>query len=145
MKTKGNTILKSTLGSIGLAAAIFVIIGVAFDIANHGAFQMEDYSFSKMAAGALAIGLGFGLPSFIYENDSMSLLVQTLIHMGIGCVVMTATAFVVGWIPTDHGILAIIVAIAGEIAIAFVIWLFFYGYNRKLAKKMSKRISEINA
>lgn len=144
MKTKRNTIFMSTLGAIGLAAAIFVIIGVVFDIIHSGNFQMENYSFSKMAAGALAIGLGFGLPSFIYENDNMPLPVQTLIHMGIGCIVMTVTAFIVGWIPTGHGALAIIGTIAGEIAIAFVIWLFFYAYNKKLAREMSRRIAEIN-
>lgn len=144
MKAKRNTMITSTLGAIGLAAAIFVTIGVVFDIINNGNIQMNNYSFSKMAAGTLAIGLGFGLPTFIYENDNMSLLVQTLIHMGTGCVVMTATAFIVGWIPTDHGVLAIIGTIAGEVAIAFVVWLFFYTHHKKLAKEMSKRIAEIN-
>ncbi len=144
MKTKKITVFTSTLIAIGLAATIFVIIGVVFDIIYNGNFQMSNYSFSKMAAGVLAIGLGFGLPSIIYENDNMSLLVQTLIHMGIGCVVMTVTAFIVGWIPADEGALAVVCTIAGEVAIAFVIWLFFYSHHKKLAKEMSKRIAEIN-
>ncbi|NLW72554.1 MAG: DUF3021 domain-containing protein [Chloroflexi bacterium] len=144
MKSKRNTLLSRTLTSIGLAAAIFVIIGVVSDVIYHGNFQMINYSFSKMAAGALAIGLGFGLPTFIYENKSMSPLIQTLIHMGIGCVVMTATAFLVGWIPREQGAFAIIGIIVGEVAISLVIWLFFYAHQKKLAKEMNKRISEKN-
>ena len=73
----------------------------------------------------------------------MSVAAQTLIHMGIGCIVMTITAFVVGWIPTEKGAGAVIGTIAGEIAIAFIIWLFFYAYNRKLAKQMNQRIAEM--
>lgn len=142
MKSKRNTLLRNTLTSIGLAAAIFVVIGVVFDVHYGGNFQMVHYSFSKMAAGVLVIGLGFGLPTFLYENDNLSRLVQTLIHMGIGCVVMTITAFVVGWIPTEQGALAIILTIAVEIAISFVIWLFFYAHQKKLANEMNKRLSE---
>ncbi len=88
MKTKRNVLLVNTLISIGLAAAIFVIIGVVFDASCNGNLQMTNYSFSKMAAGVLATGLGFGLPTVIYGNENISLPIQTLIHMGIGCVVM---------------------------------------------------------
>lgn len=145
MKSKRNVMLSSTLVAVGLAAVFFVIIGVVFDISYKGTFQMTDYSFSKMAAGVFVIGLGFGLPTFIYENETLSLPVQTLIHMGIGCIVMTATAFLVGWIPTEQGTLAIIGAIVGEIAISLVIWMFFYAHQKKLAKEMNQRISERNA
>jgi O-antigen/teichoic acid export membrane protein len=144
MKTKRNVLLVNTLISIGLAAAIFVIIGVVFDASCNGNLQMTNYSFSKMAAGVLATGLGFGLPTVIYGNENISLPIQTLIHMGIGCVVMIITAFLVGWIPTEKGALAIIVTIVVEIVIAFAIWLFFYAHQKRLAKKMNKRISERN-
>lgn len=145
MKSKRNILITNTLTSIGLAATIMVLAGVVFDIKFNGNLQMFHYSFSKMAAGALAIGLGFGLPASIYENETLSLPVQTLIHMGIGCIVMTVTAFLVGWIPTDQGAFAILITIAGELAISFLIWLFFYTHQKKLAKEMNKRIAERGA
>lgn len=144
MKSKKNALLKSTLIATSLAAVLFVISGVVFDISFGGNFQMTDYAFSKMAAGTLAIGLGFGLPTVVYGNDRLSLPVQTLIHMGIGCVVMTAAGFLVGWIPTDKGVLAAVIAIAGEVVTAFVVWLFFYAYQKRVAKEMNKRIAEKN-
>lgn len=139
-----NNILKNTIFSIGNAAIIFCIVGVVNDVIYKGNFQLENYSFTRMAIGTLAIGLGFGLPTFVYNKEDLPTLIQTLIHMGIGCVVMTVTAFVVGWIPTEKGVGAVIGTIAGEIAIAFIIWLFFYAHQRKLAKEMNQRISEMN-
>lgn len=144
MKRMG-AIAASTWTSIGTAAIIFVIIGVVFDILYKGNYQMVDYSFTKMAVGSLVIGLGFGLPTFVYENDRLSLLVQTLIHMGIGCIVMTIVAFAVGWIPTDRGMGAILATILGEVAISFIVWMFFYLHQLKIAKEMNKRISELNS
>ena len=105
---------------------------------------MENYSFTKMAFGTLIVGLGFGLPTFVYDNDNLSVAAQMLIHMGIGCVAMSVTAFLVGWIPTEKGAGIAIAVIAGEIVIAFIIWLFFYAHNKKLANAMNKRISELN-
>ena len=137
-----NSILKNTIYSIGNAAIIFCVVGVVNDIIYKGNF--ENYSFTKMAIGALTIGLGFGIPTFVYDKDDMPIAIQTLIHMGIGCVVMTITAFVVGWIPTEKGAGAVIGTIAGEIAIAFIIWLFFYTHNRNLAKRMNQRITKLN-
>ena len=139
-----NSILKNTIYSIGNAAIIFCVVGVVNDIIYTGNFPLENYSFTKMAIGALTIGLGFGIPTFVYDKDDMPIAIQTLIHMGIGCVVMTITAFVVGWIPTEKGAGAVIGTIAGEIAIAFIIWLFFYTHNRNLAKRMNQRITKLN-
>lgn len=142
MKSKRNTLISNTLMAIGLAAAMFIIAVVVFEVNYNGSFQSTHYAFSKMAAGTLAIGLGFGLPTFIYENDNLSLPVQILIHIGTGCVVMTVTSFLVGWITPEQGVLAIICTLVGQIIIAFVIWLFFYAHQKKLAKEINQRIKE---
>ena len=141
---KRNTVLTSTFAALGIAAAIFCIMVVLFDILNKGNFHTESYSITKMAVGTLVIGLGFGLPAIVYNNENMSVAMQALIHMGIGCVVMTITAFVVGWVPTYMGAGAAIGTIVGEIAVAFIIWLFFYTHHKKLAKQMNQRIAELN-
>lgn len=145
MENKKHNLLLSTFISIGIAAIIFCFFGVIFDLVYEGNFKMENYAFTKMAVGALVIGLGFGLPTIVYDNDKMSIHAQSLIHMGIGCIVMTITAFTVGWIPTEHGILTAVGIILAEIAVAFIIWIFFYLYNKKIAKKMNERINELHS
>ncbi|MGI6735894.1 MAG: DUF3021 domain-containing protein [Anaerovoracaceae bacterium] len=138
-----NSLLLSTFRGIGIAAIIFCVLGIVFDLVNGGTMRLTDYSLTKMSVGSLIIGVGFGLPSAIYTREELSLAAQTLIHMGIGCVVLTAVAFAAGWIPTDQGPLAAILAVAMEIGVAFIIWAFFYRHEKKLAEAMNRRIAEM--
>jgi hypothetical protein len=138
---KGRLLFRSTAGSIAAAAVIFCVIGIIFDISNKGTMYLTDYSFTKMAIGAFAVGLGFGVPSIVYQNENISLLIKTLIHMGIGCAVLLITGYLVGWIPVKEGPVTIAAYIAGEVALAFVIWAFYYHSMKKMAKEMNDQIT----
>ena len=144
MKTKKHTLLFNVFVSIGIAAMMFILTGVIIDSIFHGNIQMTNYAFSKMAIATVVIGLGFGLPAIVYDNEKLSLFTQTIIHMGTGCIIMTVTAFLVGWIPMHHGPLLMIAILLEEIALAFVIWFVFYLQQKKLVKQMNQRVNEIN-
>ena len=144
MKTKKQTLLFNIFISMGIAAMMFIIVGVIIDCIFHGNMEMTNYAFSKMAIATVVIGLGFGLPSIVYDNEKLSLFTQTIIHMGTGCIIMTVTAFLVGWIPMNRGPLLMIVILVEEIAVAFVIWFLFYLQQKKLVKHMNQRVKEIN-
>ena len=106
-----------------------------------GTFSLTSYQFTKMVIGAMLVGFGFSIPSFIYENEKYSLLVQTLIHMRIGVIVM----IIVGWIPLNYGLSTAIFMIVLEIAISILIWLIYCLQNKKLVKSMNERIHEIQS
>lgn len=144
MKEHRNSWLSSVLVSVGIAAVVFCLAGVIVDLIDKGNLSMENYAYTKMAAGALVVGLGFGIPAFIYENEKLSLPVKTLFHMGIGCVVMTVTAFAVGWIPTEKGFATAAFAVLCELVSAFIVWLFFYSRQKKLAERMNIEIEKLN-
>lgn len=133
-------IIKTSLGGIAIAWAIFTVIGMIMDITNGGVLIETSYAYTKMALGAMVVGLGFSIPSFIYESERFSMAIKVLVHMGIGCTIMLITAFVVGWIPKGISLGNCLIIIAAEIAIAFVIWLFYWRYYKKLAKQMNERI-----
>ncbi|WP_165443993.1 DUF3021 domain-containing protein [Lachnoclostridium sp. Marseille-P6806] len=136
-------VLKNTSRSLGIALLIFCIIGIIFDQIYKGTFTLENYSFTKMALGAVGIGLGFGLPTIVYEKEDMSLAVQTLIHMGVGSIVMTIVAFAVGWIPSEEGPFVVVITILGELAVAFGIWFIFYLHMKKLAGKVNQKLKKM--
>ena len=144
MKTKKQTLLFNIFVSMGIAAMMFIIVGVIIDCISHGNMQMTNYAFSKMAIATVVIGLGFGLPAIVYDNEKLSLFTQTIIHMGAGCIVMTVTAYLVGWIPMNHGPLLMIAILVEEIAVAFGIWFLFYLQQKRLVTQMNQRISKIN-
>ena len=137
-------LLKSTIISIGMALTIFCAVAVIFDFAYSGNFVMKNYNFSKMVMGSIIVGLGFGIPTIVYQNDRIAMPIQCLIHMGIGCIVYTLVAFTVGWIPTEKGIGICLCVIAGQLAVSVLIWIFFFRYYKKMAYNMNKKIGEIN-
>lgn len=144
MNTKKQTLLFNVFVSMGIAAMLFILAGVIIDRILHGNIQMTNYAFSKMAIATVVIGLGFGLPAVVYDNEKLSLFTQTIIHMGTGCIIMTVTAFLVGWMPLNHGPLLMIAILLEELALAFIIWFLFYLQQKKLVKQMNQRVKEIN-
>ena len=55
-----------------------------------------------------------------------------MIHMGIGCIVLLLTSWVVGWIPREQGLLGIAKIAAEQLLIAFGIWFGFYLNQKKI-------------
>lgn len=136
-------VMKSTAIGLGIALAIFCIIGVIFDIAFAGNFQMTDHSFTKMVVGCVLTGLAWGAPAAVYKNEKLSMGMKSLIHIGIGVIVQTVVAYFVGWIPKELGVGRCLLIVAGEIAFALIIWVCFYIANKKQAEKMNRRIQNM--
>jgi len=133
-------ILKSTVISIGMSLTIFSFVCIVFDIGYGGNFSLEGYRMTKMIIGCVIIGLGFGVPTIIYKNDSLPMPVRVLIHMGIGCVIYTIVAYAVGWIGGSASLGQGIAIAAIQFVVAFLIWFLFMRYYRAEAKKMNDKI-----
>ena len=136
-------LLKSTVISIGMSLTIFSLVCIVFDIGFGGNFSLEDYRMTKMIIGCMVIGLGFGVPTIVYKNDTLPMPVRVLIHMGIGCVIYTLVAYAVGWIGGSASIGQGIVIAAIQLAAAFIIWFCFMRFYRSEAKKMNDKIQQM--
>lgn len=140
MKETIKDLLKSTVISIGMAMAIFCLAGVVYDIGYNGNFSLDHYRFTKMVAGCVLIGLGFGLPTIVYRKDNLPMPIKVIIHMGIGCIVYTIVAYAVGWMGGAATLGQGILIAAIQLVIAFIIWFLFMRYYRAEAKKMNEKI-----
>ena len=120
MNQKIKRILRNTFTSLGISALLFCLMGVAFDFAYKGSFHLENYRFSRFVLCSFVIGLGFGLPALIYDNDRLPLVMRSLIHMGTGCT-------------------------AEELTIALIIWSCFYLYHKRLVRRMNEKLSKRNS
>ena len=136
-------LLKSIVISIGMALAIFSIVGIIFDIMGGGVYTLYDYRYTKMVIASVIVGLGFGVPTMVYRSDKLPMPVKVLVHMGIGCVIYTIVAFSVGWIGGSASVTQGILIACVQIAVAFVIWFCFMRYYRKEADEMNKKISSM--
>lgn len=140
MKETLKDLLKSTVISIGMALAIFCLVGIVFDIGYKGNFSLENYKFTKMAVGSILVGLGFGVPTVVYHKENLPLPIRVIIHMGIGCAIYTAVAFAVGWFGGSATFVQGLIIAGIQIAVAFIIWFCFMRYYRKEAKEMNDKI-----
>ena len=140
MREAVKDLVKSSVISIGMAMTIFCLVGVVFDVGYKGNFSLDDYRFTKMVAGCVLIGLGFGVPTIVYRKDNLPMPIRVIIHMGIGCVVYTIIAYAVGWIGGSATIGQGILIAAIQLAVAFLIWFLFMKHYRAEAKRMNDRI-----
>ena len=140
MKETLKDLAKSTVISIGMAMAIFCLVGIVFDIGYKGNFSLENYRFTKMVIGCVLVGLGFGVPTIVYRKESLPMPIRVVIHMGIGCVIYTVVAYSVGWIGGSASVLQCVLIATIQLAVAFVIWFCFMCFYRKEAKKMNEKL-----
>lgn len=133
-------VLSAAWGGIKIACTVFVISSFFVALsAGEGSFASTG-DMLRYCISTFLIGLGFGIPSLIYETE-LSMPVKVLVHMGIGCAVMIAAAIFNGWARVENGgILVSIAIIAGQIAIAFIIWFIQLQKSKKLAREMNKKL-----
>ena len=134
--------IQRTKTTVAISSFLFLISFLISDLNMGGTYTASGYSVTKMALGSLGIGLGFGLPCIIYTSEKLSRAVQISIHMVIGCTVMLAIAFLVGWIPTDKGLLPFLLAIFSMLLTAFIIAVLTYRRQKKLAERINRELEQ---
>ena len=135
-------IIKRIIEGIVIGCTIFTIIGIIFCLVNgtDTAFGDPDYGFVKMAICSMIVGLGFSLPTFIYDDQKITKPLQTLIHLSIGFIIFGLVAFYAKWVPIESGIKEIVVFIILSILSTLAIWYCFYLYYKNEARKINDDI-----
>ena len=143
MKKKDSIVflVQRTKTAVAISSFLFLLSSLIADLNMGGVYSASGYSVTKMALGSLGIGLGFGLPCIIYTNEKLSRSVQiAILHMVTGCAIMLTIAFLVGWIPTDKGLLPALLAVVSMLLTAFVILVFSYRRQKKLAERINREL-----
>ena len=143
MKDVWKDLAKSSIISIGISLSIFCLIGMINDIIAGGNFSLDHYRFTKMVIGSAIVGLGFGLPTYVYRIDRLPMPVRVILHMGTGCIIYTIVGYAVGWMGSSGNIVKAFVGAAVQFSVAIVIWYFFMRHYRKEAMKMNQKIQEL--
>ena len=144
MKKKDSMsfMVQRTKTTVAISSFLFLLSSLIADLNMGGAYSASGYSVTNMALGSLGIGLGFGIPCLVYTNEKLSRSVQISVHMVTGCTVMLAIAFLIGWIPTDKGLLPSLLAILSMLLTAFIIAVFTYRRQKKLAKRINRELEK---
>ena len=134
--------IQRTKTTVAISSFLFLLSSLIADLNMGGIYSASGYSVTKMALGSLGIGLGFGLPCIIYTTEKLSHSVQISVHMLTGCAIMLAIAFLVGWIPTDKGLLPSLLVILSMFLTAFIIAVLTYRRQKKLAERINRELKQ---
>ena len=136
--------LKSAWSGICTAALMYLALCFVFGLSAGEEKFASGYGMARSVAAVVLIGIGFGLPALVYETE-LPMALQVLIHMGIGCTVMTGASILAGWLRPEQGLKPFLAMLGVELASAVLLW----GWNllrcRKLAKQMNDRMQEKQA
>ena len=147
MKDKVKLIVKYLLCGISLGCTFFVIMCLSFALWGGEELLTEICrDFARQSTGAMIIGIACGGTPVIYHFDRPSGFWKVLIHFCIGMGVFYPTAVNLGWIPfyPDRIVLTVLQFLS-SCGIFMVIWFCFYLFNRNDAKKINKRLRELES
>ena len=136
-----KNILKAAYRGVSLSAVVFLLTSIIKGFEGGAESFASGTGMAHMCIAAIAIGIGFGIPSIIYETELPAGL-KVLIHMGTGIAVMLVTSVLIGWIDFSSGWLPCLIIIAVQIAIAFVLWTLISVRTRRDAKQMNERLAQ---
>lgn len=95
----------------------------------------------KNALGTVFCGWFFTVTPLLFENEKLTLPVQTTLHFLSVTILYFIVAFIIGWIPfTVKGFIGML----GIFIIFYsIIWFSFYMYFRKQAAKLNEELKEL--
>lgn len=100
--------------------------------------------FARQSAGAIIVGIACGSTSVIYQFSRPSGIWKIAIHFLVGMGVFYPVSIYLGWIPFHPDrILLTALQFLFSCGIFMAIWLCFYLFHRKEAKKINKRLMEL--
>lgn len=106
------------------------------------ALIVED--FGQQAVGAMAVGIGCGGTAIVYQWKRGSMFIKSIIHFCVGMGVFYPVAISLGWIPFHpEKVFHTILQFLFSCGIFMAIWFCFYLFNRNEAKKINKRLREL--
>ena len=136
--------MNSAWGGIRSAALVYLALCFVMGLSTGEERFASGYGMARGIAAVVLIGVGFGLPALVYETE-LPMGLKMLIHMGIGCTVMTGASILGGWLRPELGLKPFLAMLGVELASAFLLWAFCLLRARRLAREMNDRLREKRA
>lgn len=145
MKHTVKLVIKYILYGISLGCTFFVIMCLSFFVGGgEDELMLIFKDFARQSIGAMLVGVACGGTSVIYQFDRPSGFLKIMIHFGVGMGVFYPVGIYLGWIPFyPDRINYTVLQFLSSCAIFMVIWSCFYLFNRNEAKRINKRLREL--
>lgn len=130
---------------IAIGCTFFVLMCLSYSL-----FGEEEHlepifkDFTRQSLGAVLVGIACGSTAIVYRFERPSYLAKTVIHFCAGMGVFYPVAIKLGWIPffPERKIVTFIQFLF-SCCIFFVIRFCFYLFSKNEAKKINKKLKEL--
>lgn len=145
MREKIKLILIYFFYGISIGCTFFVIRCLSFALfGGADILEMIFGDFTRQAFGAMLVGVACGGTAVVYRFERPLFLFKVIIHFAVGMGVFYTAAVNLGWIPYDPDEkLLTVLRFLFSCGIFFVIWSCFYLFNRNEAKRINKKLKEL--
>ena len=131
--------LKSAWSGVCTAALMYLALCFVLGLSAGEEKFASGYGMARGVAAVVLTGIGFGLPALVYETE-LPMALKVLIHMGIGCMVMTGASILAGWLRPERGLIPFLVTLGVQIALAFLIWAYSFHRAKRLARAVNEQL-----
>lgn len=137
--------VKYILYGISIGCTSFVIMCLSYSIGDGEDTLMQIFEdFTSQSVGAILVGIACGGTAIVYQFDRPSYFWKIIIHFCIGMGVFYPTAVYLGWIPFyPERKIIMVLQFLFSCGIFMAIWFCFYLFNRNEAKRINKRLKEL--
>ncbi|SJZ83174.1 Protein of unknown function [Pilibacter termitis] len=123
-----KTVVKLLYLGISLGSILFTLSALVFSLEARG-----------FAFAYLLLSLFIALASAIYEVEKLTLLTQTLFHLGVSYIAYLAIAFYCKWIPMNFVI--VLTSTIFFLILFFIIWFVMYLYKKRKIERINQKLS----
>ncbi len=137
-------VLRKAIKGLFYGCVIFVAALVFIDICLDNSLSVLPHQYTRIALGAIAVGVGFVCSSLIYDEDRIPFVVRGLIQLVICAGVLLIGYFISGGIPdgTGFGVGAIYFLV--EMGFGVILWLGNFICFLREARVIKRRLEERN-
>ncbi len=124
--------------------AMFVAAIIAIDICLDNSLSVLPHQYTRIAVGAMIIGVGFVCSSLIYDEDRIPFAVRGLIQLAICAGTLLAGYFVSGGMPDGAGFGVGLVFFLLEMGFGIILWLGNFIHYLRETRAIKKKLKERN-
>lgn len=137
-------VLRKIIKGLFYGCAMFVAALIFIDICFDNSLSVLPHQYTRIAIGAIIVGVGFVCSSLIYDEDRIPFVVRGLIQLIICAGVLLVGYFISGGIPDGTGFGVGVIYFLVEMGFGVILWLGNFIYFLREVRAIKKRLKERN-
>ena len=137
-------VLRKIIKGLFYGCAMFVAALIFIDICFDNSLSVLPHQYTRIALGAIVVGVGLVCSSLIYDEDRIPFVVRGLIQLVICAGVLLVGYFISGGIPDGTGFGVGVIYFLVEMGFGLLIWIGNFSYFWHEARLIKKKLAERN-